>query len=167
MLSILVVLQNSTRAEGIQATAEVDFLGTYSQLEETPEHVYGYILELWRDGESLVVRWSRARGTQADFPTVLTTRVEYNEGSGALHFTAAWCSDEETFEGVLKGRTATGTVRSMWANGTETASVVLTRIPDEDEILSNMPRADWKIRLDKIMRRLGPKCQPTPPSVGG
>ena len=74
---VVVGMLHSATMTAMQAAKDGDFrfIGSYSQLRQTPEHVYGYQLELWRDGRSLVGLWSRADGEPGDFPIVLVGTV--------------------------------------------------------------------------------------------
>ena len=82
-----------------------------------------------------------------------------NTVNGALHFTATWSGDVETFAGVLTNQSATGIITRKFSTGRmETTRVVLVRTRDEDETLSDMPRDEWKGWLTAQTKRLGPKC---------
>ena len=70
------------------AQTAIQIIGSYSQLRQTKDHVYGYQLQLFRDGSSLVGLWSRANGEPADFPLVRVEDLKWNETTGAFHFTA-------------------------------------------------------------------------------
>ena len=95
LMSGLLIQAVSSTAAQTSKEGQVDFIGSYSQLKETGEHVYGYILELWRDGSAVVGLWSRAEGQPADFPAVLVTDVQWDEAKGSLRFTARWCKAPE------------------------------------------------------------------------
>lgn len=47
---IAVCASSVDRTLARQPAATVEHLGDYAQLRETDEHVYGYVLQLWRDG---------------------------------------------------------------------------------------------------------------------
>jgi len=138
-------------------TGDVRFVGTYAQFRQTPEHAYGYALELWREGTTLVGFWERADGQEADFPTVRTTALQFDEASGALSFSASWCDYlVESFHGTLKGDTLEGTLSDNAAARNETMHLVLRRI--QHDVSQDMPRAEWKARVDATLKRLGPRC---------
>ena len=130
----------------------VDYVGTFSQFRETGEHVYGYQLELWRDGDEMVGLWSRADGRPADFPTVSITGVRWNRSTGSLRFTVRWCGETATFRGILKGREIAGEVV---ARGARTK----VRLRRSDFEQAPVRRAEWKSRVDQVLKRLGPRCR--------
>jgi hypothetical protein len=72
------------------AQPSVHPIGDFAQLRETGEHVYGFTLRLWRDGEDIVGIWSQADGQPPDFPTVAAENVTLDPASGALRFTIRW-----------------------------------------------------------------------------
>lgn len=155
--SWLLIHAPSTAAVQTSKEGEVRLIGNYVDLRQTTEHVYGYILRLWRDGNSVVGFWSRADGQPGDFPTVSVTDVRWDESTGSFRFTARWCNEIETFEGVLKGRELVGTITSKSASArrSESTKVALT---SEESDGAPRPRAAWKAQWDEKMRRSGPKC---------
>jgi hypothetical protein len=147
-----------TLATAVQTTIEqeVEFFGRYSHLEYTAEHAYGYDLQLWRDGKSIVGLWSRTNGPPADFPAVLVTDLSWVESTGVLRFTAKWCNEDESFEGSLqKGRLVATITSRRVSERTESATVVLTKQNDD---WGTLPRAEWRALIDKILEARTPKC---------
>jgi hypothetical protein len=129
----------------------VEYVGAFSQLDETGEHVYGYVLQLWREQGGFVGLWSRADGQPADFPTVRVEDVRFDEGDGSLRFSARWCDEVDTFEGTWNGEEIAGELRGRG----EPVRVTLRRGESEWPLMS---RADWKVRTDEIVRLRAPKC---------
>lgn len=140
----------------ISQDPDVTFLGAFSQMRQTPEHVYGYRLELWRDATSVVALWSRAEGQPADFPATLTRDVQWNETTGSLQFTATWCDETETLKGILGNRELKGTLTAT-RKGRNDEPRPVTLIKDLDERRSR-PRSEWKALIDRILKARGPKC---------
>jgi len=152
-----VVMLHSATMTAMQAAKDGDFrfIGSYSQLRQTPEHVYGYQLELWRDGRSLVGLWSRADGEPGDFPIVLVSDLKWNEATGSFRFNARWCDEVETFDGNLTPKGVVGTVTNGARGGGTAAKVSLRKSGAEWPITS---RADWASMIETMIKRRGPKC---------
>jgi len=134
----------------------VQVIGYYSQIKQTSEHAYGYVLRLWRDGESVHGLWARSDGRPADFPAVLTTVLHFDESTGRLRFTAQWCDETESFEGVLKGETIVGEVVRTSRAGSEIKKLRLRK--SEDEEAGPRSRVEWTDLIEQILKTRGPKC---------
>ncbi len=61
-------------------------VGTYSNIRYTQEHAYGYLVDLWRQGDRIVGIFSFTDGAQADFDTGTLDNVTYDPPTGALAF---------------------------------------------------------------------------------
>jgi hypothetical protein len=134
------------------AQPSVHPIGDFAQLRETGEHVYGFILRLWRDGEDVVGIWSQADGQPADFPTVAAENVTLDPASGALRFTIRWCGVVSQFTGTL---TRSGLSGRLVRSGAEPESIVMRRGTDMRPV---QLRDEWRWELDAILKRRAPKC---------
>jgi len=154
---VVVVMLHSATMTAMQEAkdGEIQFIGSYSQLRETPEHVYGYQLELWRDGRSLVGLWTHADGEPGDFPIVLVSDLKWNEATGSFRFNARWCDEVETFDGNLTPMGVVGTVTNGARGGGTGTKVSLRKSGPEWPITS---RTDWASMIETMIKRRGPKC---------
>ena len=153
-VTTIIVAAPSSRMRAA-SEADIRIVGTYAQLRQTAEHVYGYELQLFRDGGSLVGLWSRADGEPGDFPLLRVGDLRWNESSGALHFTARWCDNIEIFDGVLTPKSVSGTVMLGPKAGAAAKKVELLRVRDE---WPSTNRAEWASLVEKMLKRRGPKC---------
>lgn len=140
-----------TAGAATQLEGQVQHVGLFSQFLETGEHVYGYQLQLWRDGDEFVGLWSRADGQPADFPTVIVRGLTLDESTGALRFTIPWCGEVLTFDGTLEDNQVVGEVTGVG----ETTTVKLLK---GDFERSPMERTRWKSLIDSLLKRLAPRC---------
>jgi hypothetical protein len=69
-----------------QANQQVVFLGTFSNMQYTEEHQYGFEVELWRAGDSIIGHFFHSAGLTGDAPTGLLEKVKYSPKSGELNF---------------------------------------------------------------------------------
>ena len=133
----------------------IQIIGSYSQLRQTKEHVYGYQLQLFRDGSSLVGLWSRADGEPADFPHVRDGDLKWKETTGAFHFIARWCAEVETFDGLLTTKLLTGTVTAGPKSGGAVKKLSMRRGRDD---WPSTNRSDWAGLVEKMLKRRAPRC---------
>ena len=132
----------------------VVFVGTLHDQRETDEHAYGNVLELWRDGDRLVGRWSRAAGPPADLPTAELVGVAFHESSGRLDFAMRWCGRSERFVGTLESELVAG--RVLDDAGRERERVTLVR--DSKDVREPLPHDDWQRDWEEALRRRRPRC---------
>jgi hypothetical protein len=132
--------------------ATVEHLGDYAQLRQTDEHVYGYVLQLWRDGTGIVGLWSIASGEPADFPTVRVDELRWDAASGAIRFTVTACGTSR-FEGVVRGSEIVGRITEQRTNSTTDL-----RLRRGDDERSSLPRAEWLAQTENILNRRKPRC---------
>ena len=153
---LLCALLTTTRMGGTcdaatQSETRAQHIGTFSQLRETGEHVYGYEFQLWRDDDELVGLWSRAEGQPADFPTVIVKDLKLDESTGSLRFTIPWCGAVQTFNGTLKNNQIVGQMTDV----EETTKVKLLR---EDFEMPPMGTTKWKSHIDRLLTARAPRC---------
>jgi len=70
------------------ANRPISAIGEFSNMRYTEEHAYGYAVELWRDGGSIIGLFLAAEGPQGDSPTGMLENIKFNSHTGALSFTA-------------------------------------------------------------------------------
>ena len=76
------------------------FVAAFTSFRETGAHVYGYAVELWRRADGTVTGvLFKATGQPADFPATRLEQIEFEDRTGHLRFTAAWCGGQLTFDG--------------------------------------------------------------------
>lgn len=162
-----------TAGAGKGATA-FHFMGDFSNVRHTPEHAYGYRLQLWREGERLVGLFSDASGQAADTPVGLIEDVHFNPASGSLTFHAKLSvasvyagkgkqeptHDLFTFKGTVRDNEVRGilthadrsrpgmraNIKGLQLQKTNTGAMVEASSYDE-----------WKRAVDDILKVRGPK----------
>ena len=158
-------------------------IGSFSNIRFTEEHAYGYDVELWRDGDSVIGLISAADGLQGDTPTGILENVRFDSRTGGLSFTAKltctrrqigpdgnWLSpshDLFQFSGTLKPRVLVGTLtRSDLSQPLpcatprcipETRERVELRMRPIIDSFSTGSYAEWRRQVDEVLKRLGPK----------
>jgi hypothetical protein len=149
-------------------------VGEFSNVRFTEEHAYGYGVEIWRDGGSLIGLFLAFDGLQGDTPAGLLENVKFDSRTGALSFTAKLTTgvtmlpgqrhepsrDLFQFSGTLQGSTLTGVLkRSDQWQPSRPASSERIRLQKQSQtaMLQASSYADWKRQADEILRRRGPK----------
>lgn len=161
-------------------------IGEFSNVRFTEEHAYGYMVDLWRDGDSVVGLFFASEGLQGDTPTGMLENVKFNSRTGALSFTAKLTMgvtllpgggqepsrDLFEFSGTLKvgeirlapagyvEGVVTGTLKRsdprQPARPASRESIQLKMQPQAD-LLPGNTYAEWKRQVDEILKRRGPK----------
>jgi hypothetical protein len=149
-------------------------VGEFSNMRYTEEHAYGYSVELWRDGDSLIGLLLVSEGLQGDTPTGLLENLKFDSRTGALSFTAKLTTglvllpggrseasrDLFEFSGTLKAAALAGTLKRS-DQRRPTAPVSEERIELEQQppsaTLQFASYAEWKRQTDEILARRGPK----------
>jgi len=62
--------------------------GSYSNMQFTEEHAYGYTVEVWRKEHTVIGFFLSSEGLQGDTPTGLLDKVLFNPKTGQLSFQA-------------------------------------------------------------------------------
>jgi hypothetical protein len=149
-------------------------IGEFSNLRHTEEHAYGYVIELWRDGDSVIGLFFSAEGLQPDMPAGTIENVRFDSRTGALSFTAKLSTgvvilpggrqeptrDLFEFSGTLRATALTGTIqRSDQRQPARAASRerVQLKIQQQATMLTAGSYAEWKGRADEILKDRGPK----------
>ena len=131
----------------------VEHMGDYAELRESEGHLYGYTLQLWKDGTQVVGLWSRAAGEPADFPTVRLTDLKWDATGGNVEFTVVWCGTSQRFKGVTSKAEISGQLTDDRTGKVTTVRLQLTA--DEWPSLS---RSDWLFQTEEILRTRRPRC---------
>ena len=156
-------------------TPGATFLGEFSNMKFTEEHVYGVSVELWRQDSSVFGLLDSADGLQGDTPTGLLEDVRLDASNGRISFKAKLttglhsCQQHKNFvpsrdlfkfDGTLAKGALVGTLTRFDALHPE-------QKPQADKVtlerLDGAPRieaqsyAQWKQKADEILRFRGPK----------
>ena len=150
-------------------------IGEFSNMRYTEEHAYGYTIELWRDGDSVIGLLLVSEGLQGDTPTGVLENVRFDSRTGALSFTAKLTigvvllpggrqeptRDLFEFSGTLKATVLTGTLKRSDARqpsrpGSRERVQLKTR-PGRPVMFPAGSYAEWKRQADEILKHRGPK----------
>ena len=134
-------------------TATVEHLGDYAQLRQTDDHVYGYVLQLWRDGARIVGLWSMASGEPADFPTVRVDDLSWDGASGVIRFTVRACGSTSRVAGVAAESEIAARITDL-----RTGTVTDVRLRRSDDDRPSLTRREWLAQTADILKRRTPRC---------
>lgn len=151
-------------------------IGEFSNIRYTEEHEYGYAVQLWRDGESLVGLFLAAAGLQGDTPVGLLENVRFNTRTGALSFIARLSTgvallpdgrteparDRFEFTGILATKSLRGTLKHLDARNPPAVprpaeQVYLKLLPPGMNMPEARSYAEWRRSVDSILAVRGPK----------
>jgi hypothetical protein len=171
----LLVLLAAASAFAQDPNRPLRLLGEFSNLRFTEEHAYGYAVDLWRDGDSVVGLFLASAGLAGDTPAGALENVTFNARTGALSFTARLSTgvtilpgggqeptrDLFEFSGALQAGMLTGTLKRydarQPARPPSREGVQLRFQPQQSEALPSGSYADWKRRTGEILKFRGPK----------
>lgn len=160
---------------GQTAAPAFSVVGSFTNMRFTEEHAYGYSVELWRQGDSLVGLFLAAEGPQGDTPTGLLEKVKFEMKTGKLSFRAKLSMgvvyskeyngvpsrDVFEFSGVLGKNRLTGTLRRLdglnLRDTPKIEKIVLTRSKSNQGMEPFQSFDDWKKAADGILKFRGPK----------
>jgi len=77
-----------TSATGPTGRSKVDVVGSFDNLRYTAEHTYGYVVDLWREGNRVLGQLEITYGRQADFTTVPIDNGTIDDATHRLTFQA-------------------------------------------------------------------------------
>jgi hypothetical protein len=149
-------------------------IGEFSNVRHTEDdHAYGYVVELWRDGDSAIGLFFVAEGLQPDMPAGMIENVRFDSSTGALSFTAKLSTgvailpggrqeptrDLFEFSGTLKATALTGTIqRSDQRQPGRAGSRERVQLKIQPQATFTAGSyADWKGLADEILKYRGPK----------
>ena len=149
-------------------------IGEFSNVRHTEEHAYGYAVELWRDGDSVIGLFLVAEGLEGDTPTGILQNVRFDSRTGALSFIAKLTTglavlpdgrqepsrDLFEFSGTLKPTVLSGTItRSDQLQPSRLGSRerVQLKLQPQAAMLEASSYAEWKRQVDDILKRRGAK----------
>ena len=152
----------------------INVIGEFSNMRVTEEHAYGYALQLWRDGNSVVGLLFVSEGLQGDTPTGILENVKFDPRTGALSFTAKLTTGLALLPGGRQEPTRdlfefSGSLGPADLSGSFTRSDMLRptvpvsrervqlKMKPSDSIFAAGPYADWRRRADEILKYRGPK----------
>ena len=117
VLSLTAVFVIAGCAAGVAQQAaggapEVRVHGAFSNIRTTPEHAYGYVVQLWRVGAQLVGFFKFTEGQQSDFDTGTLDNVEYDAATGKLTYESY--NRQFRFSGTLRKKELTGKLTRVY-----------------------------------------------------
>ncbi len=139
---------------------EVRVHGAFSKIRTTPEHAYGYVVQLWRAGPQLVGFFKFTEGQQSDFDTGTLDSVEYDAATGKLTFESY--DRQFRFSGTLREKELTGTLTRVYprpggGEGRQTEDVMLAASARMLEAMRDFPTIkEWNVEAAKVLARSGP-----------
>jgi hypothetical protein len=150
-------------------------IGEFSNVRDTEDdHAYGYAIELWRDGDSVIGLFFVSEGLQADMPAGMIENVRFDLRTGALSFSAKLSTgvvilpggrqeptrDLFEFSGTLNAADLTGTIQRSDQRQPGRAGSrerVQLKIQPQATMLTASSYAEWKGPADEILKHRGPK----------
>jgi hypothetical protein len=138
---------------------EVRVHGAFSNIRTTPEHAYGYVVQLWRAGPQLVGFFKFTEGQQSDFDTGTLDNVEYDAATGKLTFESY--DRQFRFSGTLREKELTGKLTRVYprAGGErlQTEDIKLAASANTGEAMRDFPTIkEWNAEAAKVLARSGP-----------
>ena len=146
------------QAEG--GAPEVRVHGAFSNIRMTPEHAYGYVVQLWRAGPQLVGFFKFTEGQQSDFDTGTLDNVEYDAATGKLTFESY--DRQVRFSGTLREKELTGKLTRIYprpggGERLQTEDVTLTASARTVEAMRDFPTIkEWNAEAAMVLARTGP-----------
>ena len=138
-------------------------IGEFSNVYYTAEHEYGYTVQLWQDGETVIGMFFYSGGLQGDAPRGVLENVEYNPRTGQLSFRAKlsigmtngnqWSKDLFEFSGQLSQKNVAGALRGPFA----TEHVDLKKRQPPGFMSPTRSYLEWKHQADEVLKLLRPK----------
>jgi len=174
LLAMLVWMGTAPPAFAQNPSRTIRPIGEFSNVRHTDEHAYGYMIELWRDGDTAIGLFFVSEGLQGDTPAGMMENVRFNSRTGALFFTAKLSTgvvilpggrqeptrDLFEFSGTLRATVLTGTIRRSDQRQPVRAGSrerVQLKIQKQATMLTAGSFAEWKGRVDEILKFRGPK----------
>ena len=160
---------------GQETAPRVSVVGHFTNMRFTEEHAYGYAVELWRHGDSLLGLFLASEGLQGDTPTGLLEDLKFDTKTGRIFFRAklsigvVYSKDHDgvpsrdvfEFSGVLGKNRLTGTLKRREGLSPQDApkieKIALTRTKSNDGMEPFQSLDDWKKAADGILKFRGPK----------
>lgn len=160
---------------GQTAEPPVSVIGHFTNMRFTEEHAYGYAVDLWRRGDTLLGLFLASEGLQGDTPTGLLEDVKFETKTGQLSFhtklsiglvyskehNGAPSRDIFEFSGVLGTNRLTGTLKRLDGLSPQGApkieQIALTRSKSNEGIEPFKSLDDWKKAAEEILKYRGPK----------
>jgi hypothetical protein len=188
LVPLIATLVAITRSSAIaqDPTRSIRALGEFSNMRLTEEHAYGYSVQLWRDGDSLIGLFLASEGLQGDTPTGALENVKYDPRTGSLSFAAKLSMGVNVLPGGKQEPSRdlfefTGTLNFgvihvaavTFVDGTLTGELkhsdprapsrkgspqhIELKYRKEADVLPATSYAEWKRQADEILKRRGPK----------
>lgn len=152
------------------------YLGSYSNMEYTEEHQYGFEVDLWKVRNTLSGHFLHSEGLVGDTPIGLLTNIQFSPSTGELSFETEltigihFCKDHKyvpsknryEFHGKLKENELTGILTErdgLHSNKIiRTQKIKLDRDEEKEMLLKDIKTfKDWENYSNAILNRRGPK----------
>jgi hypothetical protein len=82
-------------------STKVNVVGSFDNLRSTAEHTYGYVVDLWREGNRVLGCLMIANGQPADFPAIAIDNGTIDDSTHRLTFQAARSGVSFRFVGTI------------------------------------------------------------------
>jgi hypothetical protein len=151
-------------------------LGAFSNVKHIEDHGYGYVLQLWRQGDRIFGLFIDHSGQTGDPPTGLIEDVKFNPQTTQLSFKAKLSTgliskgnyrdvpsrDVFRFRGTVSPNAVKGVLEISNAlfpkePATKKRIVLRKSAAMTQVMMDSKTYAEWKTSADEILRRLGPK----------
>ena len=143
-------------------------IGEFTNIRATEGHAYGYTVDLWRDGNSVVGFFYCAAGLEGDTPVGKLESVNFRPRTGQLTFTAKLSTgvtllpngaqqpshDLFQFTGTLKSNTLTGTLTRSPSSERETVALTLRA---NEALPATRTYRDWQNYATDLLKARGPR----------
>ncbi len=166
--------------QGLKPDAPISPVGAFSNMRYTEEHVYGYIVELWRADECVFGLLFSSAGLMGDTPAGRLENISYDKTTRGISFTARltmgivpastatsspWVPSKDiyNFKGTLEKDTLSGNLSHEISNypGKQVASaeeLSLPLSPDETRGMSDYRIfSAWQAYAELLLAHRGPK----------
>ena len=172
---VFLIAAANARAQTFQKELPVRVLGNFMRIKSDGEHEYGFMVELWKQGDKVYGLISAHDGLIGDPPTGVLENIRFDRRAGKISFTAKLSlgvtlddnyksiptHDIFEFKGILTKTRLTGNlvVTSLF-DGKSLVEKKKLNLPRSKEWSSWMERynsyADWKKFADEILDFRGP-----------
>ncbi len=154
-----------------QADTNLVYLGAFSNVDSTGEHLYGFTIHLWREGDSLIGLFESAEGLEGDTPAGVFENVKYGVSTGELSFRAKLTigqHDPSTpsrdlfeFRGTLDKKRVAGLLAHKDALHPDRplvmTRIVLPKLGGGQSFIKATSRAEWDRQVAEVLKARGPK----------
>lgn len=176
MRALMIVLATGCLTISSMAQTPTGFttIGEYSTMRFTEEHAYGYSVQIWRDGDSIVGLFFAADGLAGDTPAGRLENVVFRPATGELSFQSRLSMSvvlkpdgsqqpsRERFEftGKLSPAALVGTLKRydvlQSARPPKVERITFRPLRNRD-LFGAQTKTEWEGKASEILKRRGPK----------